>query len=214
MLEKYKGRICFAGLDLSSSRDITAFVLVFPPTGKEEKYTVLCRLFIPNDTVKDKVLMDGVPYDTWIKAGHMLVTPGNVIDYEWIFDDMQYMASLFDIREVAFDRWGMDWIKQDLDTKYTLVEFPQSINYMSPPTKYLEELVMKHKIQFNNPVLDWTASNCRGFYNNTGMVKLTKGEGDAPMRIDPVIALVMALARATTASDNPYQDRGLVSVTF
>ena len=95
-------RICYRGLDLSSTTDITAFVLVFPPEDENDKYTILPYFWIPEDNLDLRVRRDHVPYDVWERQGYLQTTEGNVVHYGYI----ENLGERFNIREIAFDRLG------------------------------------------------------------------------------------------------------------
>ena len=98
------GRECYAGLDLSSTSDITAFVLVFPPRTEEEKYSILPFFWIPEENLQLRVRRDHVPYDVWEKQGHLQMTEGNVIHYGFIEKFIEDLGMKYHILEIAFDR--------------------------------------------------------------------------------------------------------------
>lgn len=100
------GRECYAGLDLSSTSDITAFVLVFPPRIEEERYVILSSFWIPEDNLRLRVRRDHVPYDVWEKQGILNTTEGNVIHYGYIEKFIDELGKKYHILEIAFDRWG------------------------------------------------------------------------------------------------------------
>ncbi len=104
--EKLEGRVCYGGLDLSSSTDITAFVLVFPPRVEGEKYMVLPYFWIPEENIDLRVRRDHVPYDVWRNQGFLETTEGNVVHYGYIEKFIERLGKRFNIREIAFDRWG------------------------------------------------------------------------------------------------------------
>ena len=104
--DELEGRVCYGGLDLSSTTDITAFVLVFPPRDETDKYVVLPYFWIPEDNVDLRVRRDHVPYDLWEKEGYLETTEGNVIHYGFIEKFIENLGNRFNIREIAFDRWG------------------------------------------------------------------------------------------------------------
>jgi phage terminase large subunit-like protein len=104
--DELEGRVCYGGLDLSSTTDITAFVLVFPPLDEEDKYYVLPYFWIPEDNVDLRVRRDHVPYDVWEKQGTLLTTEGNVVHYGYIEQFIEKLNERFNIREIAYDRWG------------------------------------------------------------------------------------------------------------
>lgn len=99
-----RGRICYGGLDLSSSTDITAFVLVFPPVDEDDRYSILPFFWIPEENIDLRVRRDHVNYDLWEKRGHLLTTEGNVVHYGYIEGFIEELGKKYNIREIAFDR--------------------------------------------------------------------------------------------------------------
>ena len=99
-----EGRICYGGLDLSSTTDITAFVLVFPPEDENDKYVILPYFWIPEDNLDLRVRRDHVPYDVWERQGYLQTTEGNVVHYGYIEKFIESLGERFNIREIAFDR--------------------------------------------------------------------------------------------------------------
>ena len=213
--DKLLGRRCYSGLDLSSTLDITAHVLVFPPDNDTDPYIVLTRFWIPADNIHQRVHDDRVPYDYWVKAGWVMSTPGNVIDYEWIFADIDDDAKNYDLVEVAFDRWGAARVVNVLQEKgLTMVEFGQGYASMSPPMRELERLIRSHRIEHgNNPVLKWMADNLVATEDPAGNIKPDKAKSTE--RIDGMVALIMALDRAMRqpgGAKSVYETRGLIGV--
>ncbi len=221
--EGLRGRLCYGGLDLSTTTDISAFVLVFPPEDEDGRYEVVCRFFIPEDNMLQRSRRDRVPYLEWTEAGYITATPGNVIDYTWILDQIMKDAEMYDLQEIAFDRWGSTKIMQDLqnlgferpqDNKRAerkLIDFGQGYASMSAPTKELEKLILSQKIAHGgNPVLSWMASNVVVSNDPAGNIKPDKGKSTE--RIDGVVAMIMGLSRAVIheQQQSVYEDRGLV----
>ena len=95
-----------AGLDLSSTTDITAFVLVFPPTDDDDRFIVKPWFWIPEDNLVLRVNRDHVPYDVWDRQEYLETTEGNVVHYGFIEAFIEKLGERFNIREIAFDRWG------------------------------------------------------------------------------------------------------------
>jgi phage terminase large subunit-like protein len=213
--DKLIGRRCYSGLDLSSTLDITAHVLVFPPEAEGDKYIVLPRFWIPEDNLRQRVHDDRVPYDAWLRAGWIMATPGNVVDYEWIFADIDDDAHDYDLQEVAFDRWGASRVVTVLQEKgLTMVEFGQGFASMSPPMKELERLIRTHELEHgNNPVLTWMADNLVARQDPAGNIKPDKDASRE--KIDGMVALIMALDRAMRhqgGGQSVYAKRGLIGV--
>jgi len=212
-----RGRTCYAGLDLSSNIDISAFLLVFTPQADGDDYQVLARFWIPEEAMIERSRRDRVPYDVWVRAGYITVTPGSVIDYAWILHQIDQDAQAYDIREVAFDRWGATKIQTELAERGGddwLVQFGQGYVSMNPPMRELERLILEHKLAHgNNPVLTWMANNLVVRTDPAGNIKPDKEKSIE--KIDGMVALVMALDRALRHEPpkrSVYEERGLEAV--
>ena len=208
------GRECYGGLDLSSSIDITAFVLMFPPRDDTEKYMILPYFWIPEENMRLRVRRDHVPYDVWEKQGCLMTTEGNVIHYGFIENFIDGLGKKFHIREIAFDRWGAVQMVQNLEgLGFTVVPFGQGFKDMSPPSKRLMELVLEKKIAHGgHPVLRWMMDNIFVRTDPAGNIKPDKEKSTE--KIDGAVATVMALDRAIRNEGNSggsvYDDRGIL----
>ena len=135
-MDELRGRACYGGLDLSSSIDITAFVLVFPPENEDDKYIVLPYFWIPEENIDLRVRRDHVQYDFWVKQGQLLTTEGNVVHYGYIEKFIEDLGQIYNIREIAFDRWGAVQMVQNLEGMgFRVVPFGQGFKDMSPADK-------------------------------------------------------------------------------
>ena len=212
-MEALKGRDCYAGLDLSSTGDITALVLMFPPRDETENYIMLPFFWIPGDTIPIRVKRASVPYDVWKRQGYLQATEGNVIHYGFIEKTIEDLGAQYNIREIAFDRWGATQITQDLeDMGFTVVPFGQGYKDMSPPTKEFYKLLMEGRIQHGGqPVMRWMAGNVVVDTDPAGNIKPTKQK--SAEKIDGIVAAIMALDRCIRHEDEQkasvYDDRGL-----
>ena len=208
------GRVCYGGLDLSSTTDMTAFVLVFPPKDEEDKFVILPFFWIPEDTLELRVRRDHVPYDIWQKQGFIQTTEGNVVHYGYIENFIEQLGEKFNIREIAFDRWGAVQMVQNLEGMgYTVVPFGQGFKDMSPPTKELMKLTLEQKVAHGgHPVLRWNMDNIFIRRDPAGNIKADKEKSTE--KIDGAIATIMALDRAircgNTNTESVYDSRGLL----
>ena len=193
---KLEGRVCYGGLDLSSTTDITAFVLVFPPTDENDKYSILPYFWLPEETLDLRVRRDHVPYDVWERQGYIMTTEGNVVHYGFIENFIDELGTRFNIKEIAFDRWGAVQMSQNLEELgFTLVQFGQGYKDMSPPTKELMKLTLEKKIAHgDHPVLRWMMDNIFIKRDPAGNIKPDKEKSTE--KIDGAVALIMALDRA------------------
>ena len=210
------GRVCYAGLDLSSMTDLTAFVLVFPPLDDEDKFQVLPYFWLPEDAIKLRVNRDHVPYDLWTRQGFLNTTEGSVIHYSFVEKFIERLGEKFNIREIAFDRWGATQIAQDLEgLGFTMVQFGQGYGSMSPPTKELMNLTLEKRIAHGgHPVLRWNMDNVFVEQDAAGNIKASKRKSTE--KIDGVVAMIMGLDRAirvgNVSSESIYDSRGLLFI--
>ncbi|MEE1441259.1 MAG: terminase TerL endonuclease subunit [Christensenellales bacterium] len=207
-----EGRACYAGLDLSSTSDLTALVLAFPPTSEDEPYIALPFFWLPEETLSLRVRRDHVPYDQWAKRGYIQTTEGNVVHYGFIERFICELGERYDIREIAHDRWNATMMVQTLeDDGFTMVPFGQGFKDMSPPTKELMRIVLEHKLcHGGHPVLRWNMDNAFVRTDPAGNLKLDKEKSTE--KVDGAVALVMALDRAmkNQGGDSVYNHRGLI----
>lgn len=212
--DELEGRVCYGGLDLSSTTDITAFVLVFPPLDEEDKYIILPYFWIPEDNLTLRVKRDHVPYDVWERQGYLQTTEGNVVHYGFIEQFIERLGERFNIREIAFDRWGAVQMVQNLEGMgFTVVPFGQGFKDMSPPTKELMKLVLEQKIAHGgHPVLRWNMDNIYIRTDPAGNIKADKEKSTE--KIDGAVATIMALDRAIRCGNDHgasvYDERGLL----
>lgn len=234
--DELEGRVCYGGLDLSSTTDITAFVLVFPPSlggassvprfgdgfatsccpplDDEDKYIILPYFWIPEDNLTLRVNRDHVPYDVWERQGFLQTTEGNVVHYGFIEQFIERLGERFNIHEIAFDRWGAVQMVQNLEGMgFTVVPFGQGFKDMSPPTKELMKLVLEQKIAHGgHPVLRWNMDNIFIRTDPAGNIKADKEKSTE--KIDGAVATIMALDRAIRCGNDHgasvYDERGLL----
>ena len=205
-----RGKVCCAGLDLASTIDIAALVLAFDI---EDIIYLLPFFWVPGENIEKRAKTDKVPYDVWVREQYIKATPGNVIDYATIRYDMNELSKVYEIKEVAFDRWGAVEMSQNLtEDGFTMIDFGQGYKSMSPPTKELLKVVLGHTIRHNNnPVLQWMADNFVVGVDPAENVKPLKDKSTE--RIDGIVATIMALARLVLKeAPSVYEDHGIVTL--
>lgn len=209
-----EGRDCYAGLDLSSTSDITAFVLVFPPRSESEKYIVLPFFWLPEETLELRCRRDHVLYDVWQRQGYINTTEGNVIHYGFIERFIERLGEKYHIIEIAYDRWNATQMVQNLeDMGFTMVPFGQGFKDMSPPSKELYKLLMEGNINHGgNPVLKWMAQNVVMRQDPAGNIKPDKER--SVEKIDGIVALIMGLDRCIRSAPvtSVYDERGILFI--
>jgi phage terminase large subunit-like protein len=223
--DRLKGRECFGGLDLGSTSDLTALAWVFPDG---DAFDVLVRCWAPEDSVPalDERTADAA--STWVKAGWLTTTPGNVTDYDFIEAQIKRDRDEFLVKEIAFDRWNSQQLVNNLTSDGApMITMGQGFASMSAPTKDLQRLIrlgakvdddgapvkpiMRHG---GNPLLRWQVDNFAIAMDPAGNVKPDKA--NAGDKIDGVVALIMGLARALAAKEqefkSAYESSGFVAL--
>lgn len=227
-----KGRTCASGLDLSTMHDLTAHVLAFP--NLDGSIDLVARCFMPADRLKDHIENDKVDYKTWVDQGWLTLSPGNVIDFDFIEQSIRDDFGHFAIKELAFDRAGATDMTQRLDKsigresglpdskKLAVIPFGQGYFSMSEPTKAFFNLVESGKIRHGgNPLFRWQVDCATTIQDPAGNIKIVKPDRRKhAKRVDAVVAAVMAIARAKLLQINEvagtnrsvYETRGVLSV--
>jgi phage terminase large subunit-like protein len=206
-------RPCWGGLDLASTHDLTALVLLWPRD--EGGYWVRPWFWLPAEGLAERARKDRVPYPVWREAGYLRVTEGNVTDYDVIRDDIRELAERYQIREIAFDRWNATQLVTQLESDGALmVAMGQGFGSLAAPTRELERLVLEGTLQHGGtPVLRWMVANAAVEQDHAGNRKPSKRKSRE--RIDGVVALIMALGRAMVAAPgggSSYADHRLLIV--
>ena len=185
---------CYAGLDLSSKVDITALVLVF--VRRDGSFAIKPYFWIPEEAAHEREKKDRVPYTTWARQGHLTMTPGNVVDYDYIRTSLGELRDRFQIAEIAFDPWNATQMATQLGQDgFEMVEFRQGLASMTNPSKEFEKLIVGRKlIHDGNPVLRWMVSNVAAEQDAAGNIKPSKKRSRE--KIDGVVASIMGLGRA------------------
>ncbi len=205
-----KKKVVYAGLDMASTTDIAAFVMLHRDSTTEE-ISVMSHFWIPEAAIEARTRRDRVPYAAWVRQGFVEATPGDVIDYARVRERIKQYSKEFRISEMAFDRWGAVQLTQELtDDGMLVVPFGQGFASMSPPTKELMNQVLKQKLRHGgNPVLRWMADNLVVQQDAAGNLKPAKDKSTE--KIDGMVALIMALDRLTrgNSGESVYETRGL-----
>lgn len=206
--EQLLGRRCLGALDVSSTSDITAWVLLFPPEDNERRYQLLCRFWVPEQTIKVRSERDRVSYDQWEKLGALVATPGNYVDQAFVQQAIEEDLDRFEIQRIGFDPWNARKLYGDLVAKGAdselFLEMRQGTGTLGEPSKFFERLVSAGLLDHGgHPVLRWMAGHCEvRFDENMNFVPAKKRSRD---KIDGIVASVMAAGLAMT----PEESNGL-----
>lgn len=208
------GKPCYAGLDLSSTQDLTALVLAFPqPDGTID---TLAYFWTPQDRLVQKENTDKVPYPLWVRQKHMEATPGTAIRKDAVVRRLAEIIGRYDVREIAYDRHRIEdlipfWEDEGLD-RDLLVPFGQGFVSFGPAVDVLETAVLNRELRHpNSPVLTWNIANSVVVQDAAGNRKLDKSKSTG--RIDGAVALAMAVRQAVVGREQAgsvYEERGVL----
>jgi len=207
---------CYGGLDLAKTRDMTAFVLVFPE-GKDH-YLLLPFFWLPEDLTTDPKNPNRHMYTQWATDGFVTLTPGNVTDYDFVERDIVAISKRFDLRSFAFDPYNAEQLTQRLEETHGLhrVLFPQTIVKFAEPTSEFERLVVSGAIQHNgNPILSWQAGHVTIRTDANNNKRPVKPKHNDYRKIDGMVGGIMAIGEAMfheTVPDSVYKKRGIIAL--
>ncbi len=198
-----KGKECFVGVDLSAKIDLTSVGIIFKLD--TEKYLVLAHSFMPEETLKEKMKSDKVPYDVWVKQGYITLTPGAVVDYNFIKQYIKEFETKYEctVMEICADPWNATQFMQDMDNEgYTVVEIRQGIRTLGGPTKdFRDQVYAGNVIHTNNPVLTYAVGNAVIKMDHNENFMLDKAKSSE--RIDPIASVINAHVRAMVNEPSP-----------
>lgn len=209
---RLKGRRCYVGLDLGSTKDLTATVAVFPDD-IGPGFDVLAQFFMPKDNMHARVNRDGVPYDQWELGAFLIATPGPVTDYEYIRVHLHAWADEFDVLELPYDPWNAtDLVSRLLQDGLPCVPIRQGFASLNAPTKSLETAILARRLRHDgHPILRWNIGNIVVETDAAGNYKLSKDLSTE--KIDGAAALVNAIDRMDRhgSTDGPAEDPVVVA---
>ena len=207
-LERLRRCECYVGLDLSSKIDITATVLIFPPSDLDgDVWTVIPYFWVPEERVAIDSNRD--TYQVWVRDGWITASPGSEIDLQGVRRLIGELNESYPIREVAYDPWGATELRRQLEEEdgFAMVEIRQGSKSLSEPLKKIEALALGQRIHHgNNPVLEWMLGNVAIKEDENGNKQPNKKRSTG--KIDGIVALATGMARALLCAGNgsPYDD--------
>ena len=196
------GRDCWAGLDLATTFDTTAFVLLFPLD--DGTFWVEPHFWIPEENARQRERRDKVPYLTWQRQGHLHTTQGNVTDFDKVRHDIGALASKYRIRGVGLDPWNSAQLGLQLQGDgLPMEQFRQGYGSLSSPSHQLENWVVSGRLLHGgHPVLTWQASNV-AIQRDSAAGNIKPSKARSTERIDGIVALVMAIGLWQKATAPP-----------
>lgn len=210
------GRDCFGAIDLSRTRDMTAFVLTFPDEG-EESVRVWPRFWLPEQTAKERDHL--FPFLTWAKRGFLTLTPGGVVDYGRVKRDIREMVRANNLKLLKwfFDPHYAEEITQQLADGEQFegvfipgiggerVTFSQTITTFGAPAKEFERRVSVGLVHHpDNPVMNWQVGHCEVKDDVNQNIRPVKPKPNSGKSVDGVVAAVMSFAELLVQPEEQY----------
>lgn len=220
-LEAMKGWTAYGGLDLSHTRDLSAFALCFPPQKTPsglicDVYRLVVWHFMPDADLRHREEIDRAEYRQWANEGRLSLTRKPSTDFGQIRERILWANKEFRLKEVAYDPWNASHLTSQLtdEDRITMEPHRQGFASMSPPAKQFERLVLDGAIIYDNPMLDWQIDNLAIDTDPSGNIKPNKA--DSTSRIDGIVAGIMSVGRAMLATKKPsvYNSRGFIEATW
>jgi phage terminase large subunit-like protein len=230
------GKDCYLGLDLSTTTDLSALAVIFPPQGSQYDWRVFWKAWIPEVNMLERIRKDHVPYDVWARDGWITVTQGDVVDYTKVRDDILDIKKFHNVIELDADRAFASMLLQELETAgITCVDVPQTFVSLTDPLNQTE-ILLKGKKELTpgetpkplsgtlltgrmtheaNPAARWCFGNTSIATNGQGFIKYVKEHrGKAVVRtkrIDLVASWITGMARARfyKGSTSVYEQHGI-----
>lgn len=208
------GKRCYIGLDLSSTIDLTAAALLFPPQEGQDGWRVMFEAWIPVAKMNERIKRDKVPFDRWVKSGHLRATPGDVVDYDFVQARIKAVDKLYQVEYLCTDPWNSRMLTQQLaKAEIECLEVPQTIGGMSPGMKEMERLLRSGQMTHEkHPVGRWCFGNVAVAIDGNENLKPMKNKSKD--RIDLTVAWINAMNIAITQEDDQhvYNIRGMRSL--
>lgn len=215
-----RGKICYGGLDLAATNDITALTLVFPFREQSDvvRIKILRWMWVPEDIIGEKMLHAGIDYSVWVRSGHLLTTPGNTTDYRAIRAKLNELREMYDIQAVAYDRYNSSQLVIELmEDGLQMEKYSMSITDMNVPTKEFERLVSLKLLEHDgDPVLRWMLGNVNIYTNSNGDIRPDKSKSSE--KIDGIVSTIIGLGqyltdrRENVNARSVYEDRGIITL--
>jgi phage terminase large subunit-like protein len=215
-LADLQGRDCYAGLDLASTEDLTAFVLIFPPIYEGEPFKTVVYSWVTEAAVERRQGKTGADYNKFIGKGELTVTPGNVTDYKYISEAIYEAAEMFNIKAIAYDRWNSSSLIAELAEEELPVEpYGQGFASMSPAVKQLEIWIRSNQIAHTgNNLLRWCVSNVQAKTDPAGNLKFDKSKSSDKIDVAQAWAIAVGIWLTKHRSDDNdgsiYDERDLI----
>lgn len=215
-INDYKDEESFLGVDLSAVSDLTSTTILFPPNKDRkvypDKYVFKSYIYLPETCLEES--QNAELYKVWKRNKQLILTSGNVVDYDYILKDQLNLYDNTYMINVAYDAWNAtQWAINATEEGLPLVPYSQAVGNFNKPTKFLEMLIRQERVVIdNNPIVRWAFGNVSLKIDANDNCKPMKANNDRARKIDPVISMIQALGGYL--DKNKYSDGEVLSVKF
>jgi phage terminase large subunit-like protein len=205
-LEELAGRQCFVGLDLASKVDIAAAVYLFPPTSDDPLWHVHGSYYLPESAVESAALKNSAKYRLLHAEGVLTLTPGNIIDFDQIREDIRERSKAHELAMLGYDPWQATHLATQLAKDgANAVEVRQTVMNLSQPMKEVEALVLQGLLAHGDcPALTWMVSNVTA--KTDQKENIFPGKDKTDNKVDGAVALIMATALAMREQEDDISE--------
>lgn len=208
-LSDFSGEVCYCGIDLAAVSDLAALAIMFPPNKYRkvypDKFVFKTICYLPQETINTSGNRE--KYKTWARNKHLIVTPGNVCDYDFILNDLLNIHNAMDVADIAYDSYNATQFSINAtNAGLPMTPFSQALGNFNKPSKEYERLMLQGKIIIdNNPIIRWCQANCSLKIDNNENIKPVKSNNERLNKIDAVIAMLQALGSYLNLGDGYEQ---------
>jgi phage terminase large subunit-like protein len=218
--EDMLGEDCYLGGDFSTTTDLSSVPLIFPPQKEHDDWRWSWENFIPEESLRERVDQDHVPYDQWAAGGWVTPTPGNAIDYATIENRILDIMKQYHVIEMGTDASFATYLLQRLEAAgLTVAAIAQTPQVLTDPMNMIERLMREKKATHDgSPLVRWAFGNTSIWMNGNSQIKYVKEHRGHNIvrtkRIDPIAALVCGMARAKLygTDQSVYEVRGMRTI--
>lgn len=193
--EKYKfdpeqSYVAVGAVDLSKRRDLTVYTICFL---QNNHYFFEHHMYFPQEAIMDKLEHSSELWRHWMQKGYVTATPGDSINYEWMYNDIRNSLKEYTIDAILYDPYNAAGLINEFESDVQLIECNQNMKTMSPYTKGYEECIYNKELVDDNPVLEWMHFNCHLYSDPNGNIKAVKEDRDSDKKIDAIITSIMCV---------------------
>ena len=185
----------YVGMDLSSTRDLTALCYLW---NNGDKFSVDFQCFLPKKAMQELPAHIKPKYEEAVRDGILLLTDKDIVDYREVFQHIKSTASNHQLKMIGYDKWNASLLVADLEEAgLPTIDIGQGMSALSAPSKETERLIAEELLRHSgNSFVDWQLECCSVYTDKNDNIKVTKDDADKSLKIDAIVAMIMAVSMA------------------